>query len=1100
MLKIITGRACSGKTTEIIKKVDENIKNNILNYIMVPEQLTLETEKFFINTMLKPLFLCKIMSFDRLSQEVISKVGGVKSEYIDDIYKVMLIENILLEHKDDLVLYKNSINKAGFLENVVKLFTEFKRYGISIEDIDKILKNTENLTLKIKLTEISKIYSLLEDRISDKFIDNEYRLSLLSEKIPSYVNVKKFEIFFDNFVSFTILEQNVIKNLLKEDIDITITLAYDIDDDSFEVTKKTLDNLITMCNILCKKYTIIHLDKSFKTNEEIRHIEQNFGKNNYCVYKGETNSIFTISCDNTVTEIHKLADEINNLIRNHNYKYSDIAVVVSEHEKYGKLINEIFTKYEIPFFIDSKREITGENIINLVFSFLDMYVKSPNYVNIMNFFKTGLTRISKKDYEIFENFMLNWNMDEKKYISEKVFTDDRYFVDEFENQKENIIDTFNFVNSIYKKHKKVFGKKNTCEVFSNQINIFLEELNVQEHFEILIEKLKSLGNFELVSEISQIYNILIKTIDKMNNVIDDFAVDVSMYKKMLYQGLNNQQIALIPPTIDTVMIMDIQRSKSLGYKALFMAGMNDTLLPSVKNTSILLTENEKEYMKSAGINLNNSTYDIINQEKMSVYTIISKASERIYFSYAMTDINGRGADKSSYIINLEYIFPRIKKIYISKNDIKNLENISFKVAFENMRQDIREMLDNKEFDDEIIKKYKYFTQIKNFDEDIKILNKSIFMKNEIINIDKEYIEKIYKKPIKSSISKIEKYIKCPFSYYINYGINPQVRKNEKLDNLKSGNIMHKYMEEFSKEILQNDTILSLDTKEKIDDFVEKIYSKEDFFEKNVKLVTDSSKRQMNIVNKLKKISKKATNIIIEQKKSSSFKTVYSEKEIKYDLDDISFSGKIDRVDEVEKDGKEYVQIIDYKSSVKSISFEDIYNGLNIQMLFYLYVLSQEDKNPYGVLYFPMLDKKVEINDDIEDLEEKLRETMKMNGIFLDDLSLLKAFENDIDSYSKYTNASIKKDKVSEECSVTNDEMKKLLKKVVDIIRENTHKMLDGDIIPSPMGDSTCVYCDYKNICKFDESIEGFEKKKIEKLRPRAKKQDFFEKIEEKREV
>ena len=148
----------------------------------------------------------------------------------------------------------------------------------------------------------------------------------------------------------------------------------------------------------------------------------------------------------------------------------------------------------------------------------------------------------------------------------------------------------------------------------------------------------------------------------------------------------------------------------------------------------------------------------------------------------------------------------------------------------------------------------------------------------------------------------------------------------------------------------------------------------------------------------------------------------------------------------------------------------------------------------------MLDKKVEINDDIEDLEEKLRETMKMNGIFLDDLSLLKAFENDIDSYSKYTNASIKKDKVSEECSVTNDEMKKLLKKVVDIIRENTHKMLDGDIIPSPMGDSTCVYCDYKNICKFDESIEGFAKKKIEKLRPRAKKQDFFEKIEEKREV
>ena len=368
MLTILTSRACGGKTTQTIRKIKENIENEKLSYVMFPEQLTLEGERLFTSKMDMPLFLCKIMSFDRLSQEVLSKVGGSKKQYIDDICKLMLIENILMEHKEEFVLYKNAINKTGFLENIVDLLTQLKKYEIAPNSLQDFANNCDDALLQTKLLEMSKMYTLLEEKTADKFIDNEYRLALLSEKIDDYVKLRDFEMFFDNFVSFTALEMNVIAQLLKNNVDITITLPYDRSGDScFEVTKDSLEELIKTAMSYGQKYEIIHLDKSYNENEELRFLEENFGKLSIKAYDKPTNDISLTTFDNAVTEVYFVADKINNLVRNHNYRYLDISVAITEDVKYSRLIEEVFTKYEIPFFIDSKKDVSGENIISMVF-------------------------------------------------------------------------------------------------------------------------------------------------------------------------------------------------------------------------------------------------------------------------------------------------------------------------------------------------------------------------------------------------------------------------------------------------------------------------------------------------------------------------------------------------------------------------------------------------------------------------------------------------------------------------------------------------------------------------------------------------------------
>lgn len=1115
MLKIITGRACSGKTSYIIDEIMKNEKEHSLSYLMTPEQLTLETEKMLINIIKKPLFLCKVMSFERFSTEVMLKAGGTKRKYIDEIGKLMLLENILLENKDEFKIYKNAVNKTGFLEAVIQIITEFKKNDISSTKLFEISKNLQdNSLLSLKLSEISKMYTYFENKTADKFIDNESRLNLICEKINYYSKLKNYNVYFDNYVSFTALELKVIQTLLENNIDISISLPYDKDDTSFDTTDLTMKSLLKTAKIADVGYKIINLDNKYKQSKELSHLEENFGKLDFKKYADKPKDISLKYFDKAKTEVMFLANEIKSLIKS-GYRYKDISVVVTEDINYPYIIKEAFELYDIPYFIDNKRPVTQENIISFVFSFLDMMTSGLNYNNIMSFLKTEMTDIKKREYEIFENYMLKWNMNERKYISEKYFSEEKYFENDFEKYKDLIFDIKQYITKIYIQYKDIFKKKNTADVFSKQINTFLENQRCKEKLELIMQEFEENKNYEILAEISQTWNILINTLEKMNMVMQDYEISIEQYKKMLYNALNTQKIAIIPPTIDRVIIMDMQRSKSLGYKVLFILGMNDTLLPRTFKKDIIFQDEDKYIMKDYDINLNSTSLNLLSQEKTAIYMILSKAGEKIYLSYALTDVNMQSSGKSSYIHTIQNIFPKLKEEYISKlsfyekNSIYE-DNMTIKAVFEKLRTDLRDMLKDNNISKDTLRLYKFFKEEKDFEEKVSSLKKSLFIKNNIKKIDYEYIQKIYNLPLSSSISQIQNYARCPFSYYMNYGIRPQKRQNSNIDNTTTGSILHRYMEKFSNEILEKNDMMLLDTKQKIEDFVDKIYQDEEFLGNDINIITSNSKRQKNIIDNLKKISKKATKIIVEQKSSSSFITQGTELKIKdlklklyndkhtdnsnSDMDYILLKGVVDRVDKLEKDKIEYIQVIDYKSSVKKLDFKDVYQGINIQLIFYLYALTdKEDKKPYCAMYFPMIDSKVLISDDnIDKLEEKLREQMKMSGIITDDLEILKKFENDIQDKSKFLDVKLKDSEVKGSSVVSKEDMNLIMKHTIDIIKESAKSILDGVIEPKPVKNA-CTYCDYKNICGFDESVKGFEYKKL----PNVKKNQVFDMLKQK---
>ena len=100
-------------------------------------------------------------------------------------------------------------------------------------------------------------------------------------------------------------------------------------------------------------------------------------------------------------------------------------------------------------------------------------------------------------------------------------------------------------------------------------------------------------------------------------------------------------------------------------------------------------------------------------------------------------------------------------------------------------------------------------------------------------------------------------------------------------------------------------------------------------------------------------------------------------------DSLVLTGVADRVDGWERDGKLYLRVVDYKSGHKTFSLTDVWYGMGLQMLLYLFALEKNGGEHYkkpivpaGVLYVPARDVLLSAPEKLSD-EELLKEKAVM---------------------------------------------------------------------------------------------------------------------------
>ncbi|MDU3352597.1 helicase-exonuclease AddAB subunit AddB [Clostridium sp.] len=1110
-IRFIYGRAGSGKSTYCLNSIKNRLNDNNGNTLiyLVPEQYTFQRETMLLKDVGEEgLLRAQVLSFKTMAQKVFDECGGRVHDRMRDVGKSMLIHKILQESEENLQYFNRISKEQGFTDIISETITEFKKYNVTPSVLREGLTKIDDEELKSKLTDLANIFEKFDISISENLVDTDDELTYLANKLNNCSLYDNAEIWIDEFTTFTPQQMEVIKGLAKKCKEVNIALCMDEvssgDDsevtdifNSLKTTELRILNMMRDEHIGYEKPVNLNDNKNnrFKYNHELKHLEKYFFTYPFKSYKQDVNTIRLYKANNSYDEVENVAKEILRFVRDKGYRFRDISVVCRNIDDYEKIATVIFNEYDIPFFLDKKIDILSNPLIVLILSSIEVMIRNWSYESVFKYLKSGLVNIDSNEIDILENYVLANGIKGFKWTNE-------LSISEEDNDEIDPIKVMIKVREpLIKLHSRIRGNK-SVKAICTAIYEFLIELDCFNRIEEWISEFDEYGMQSKVMEYQQVSEIVIDILDQAVDVIGEDLITINEFYKILNAGFQNREIGIIPVALDQVNIGGIGRIKGRNVKVLFIVGVNDGVLPAANKDEGILSDRDRDLLKENGIELSSSTRAKVFEEQYMVYTALTLASDYLMISYPMADFEGKSLRASIVIPRLKRIFPKL----IEESDLFNLKEKSDKYSkvtapiptFNELILALRRNYENEDVEDYWKDVYCWYKDKEEFYNKSGNILEGLKYSNDGEVVAREKLKKLYS--IKDgrllfSVSRLENYAECPFSYFIKYGLKARDRKVYEFSAPDLGSFMHEILDEFTNKVKRERISWSELNSERCRNIVSDLIEKKLIEDSNS--ILNSSKKYKYFTNRFKRVIAKSVSVLAEQMRKGQFEIFSNEFQfgnlrdgapIKLELpsgEEVYLTGRIDRIDSLDLHGNTYIRVIDYKSGSKKFDLNELYYGLQIQLLVYLdailknseYILHTQAM-PGAILYFkiddPIIKSKSELQD--EEIRKQVLDKLKMNGLLLKDAELVKAMDNDMETYSLVIPATFKKDgDFSSNSSVITEEQFNILREYVNFkMIELCEDMLSGKIRIEPCKNqrtSYCDYCDYSAICQFDTSIK-----------------------------
>lgn len=944
-MRLIYGRAGTGKSEFILRETKKQLQNNLAKkiYIIVPEQFSYATEKRLLETLETGSSInAEVIGFKRLAYRINIELGGSKETNLSNTGRAMLVSYILEQEKKNL----NFLGKANETDLILRTITELKKHNISSNILQEKVKSTENQYLKLKLNDVSTIYTKYENMIQNNYIDEDDILTILAKKIS---NSKMFEnsiVYIDEFAGFTEQEYIIIEEILKKAKQVNITICTDNlkrdtnpETDIFYSNKQVAEKLIKHSNNAnIKVEEAVELNKTYRfNNKELEFLQENIYSPNYKIYKEAVEHINLRLCANHYAEVEETAQNIIKLVRDKNIRFKDISIITKNIEEYSAIVTAVFPKYNIPVFIDNKKELSDNILVKYILSIFDIFDKNWSLDSVLSYIKTGFMDIENKDIYRLENYCKKWGIRGNKWYKEE------WQYDSLNKDVESLNNLRNKIaNPLLNLNKKLKNERNAKSI-TIELYKLLEENNIKQKLEDKIEKLKNKQELKYANEYAGCWNILINILDEINMIFKDQKMTFGEYKNILKSGLEFSKMGKIPEVIDQVIIGDVERSRSHKTNTLFILGLNDGVFPASNYSEGFLNDADRNYLKENGIELAKGSLENLYEDQFNIYKAFTTAENDIYLSYVSSDEEGKAKRPSTLITKVKKIFPNLKE---ASSVIKEDINITTpKATFCELLENIRNLKNGQEIDNIWKSVYLWYNKNSEWKYTLQKAIRAFENKNNPERISDINIKRLYGNVLKTSISRLEQYRRCPFSFHLKYGLKLKEKEELNIKPIDTGSFMHDVIDTFFE---QAENIKNI-TEEEIERKVNQIINEKLLLSKNY--IFTSTPKFVVLTNRLKKVVLQSIKYIVYQVQNSSFEILGNEVEFNRKIDNVEITGKIDRIDVANTEKGKYIRIIDYKSSDKSIDLNELVTGTQIQLITYLDSMASKENLParYAIL-------------------------------------------------------------------------------------------------------------------------------------------------------
>lgn len=1138
-LQFIIGRAGTGKTALIMDRLEEKMIQNpqASSLFLVPDQMTLQTEtELFKRENISGLLHAQIFSFSRLAWRVLQESGGLARTFLTDSGLEMIIRKIMIEKQDELYLFGRNASKKGFIKELEQIFKEMKQYCVDKEQI-RDFESEINLDLKNKMADIATLYDAYEDSLSGKYLENEDYLRLLIDAISGNLFLQQSDIFIDGFHEFSPQEYLVLGELMKTCRSVTIVLTldkiYDVSElneyNLFQMTGTTYANLTEMArNGGCEiAPNIILKDNKRFEKEELLHLEDTWSDIAISKFNGEVKAIAIDEANNRRAEIEGIARRVRQLALD-GYRYRDIAILSRDLDAYETILRSSFQANDVPYFIDKKRTMANHPMVEFLRSSLDIIRTNWQYEAVFQAVRTEFffpldvsSTIYRGKVDIFENYILEngiynkrrW-MDKKPWSYRKIRGLDLNQGVQTDDEKIRE-DTINDVKDQIRKPLMVLEKQlKDAETGMEQASAlfqFMLDVRVDERLDVWRKRAEEANELELAKEHEQAWKSVIGLLDEFVEVMGEEKISLDIFFDIINTGLDALNFALLPPSLDQLIITDMDNSRLLNKKVIFVVGVNDGVLPMKKQESGILSDEDRVDLNMSGVAVRPSGKMMLSTEDFLAYRLLTLPSELLFISYPNADDNGKELSESSYVRRVNTIFPKLRRgVYLS--DPSLLEDVDQAAYISAPRSAIGYLTAQLQFKKRGYQMssvwwdaYQFLKSDKVWGTSTLRILESLFYQNKAENISKEVATALFGEDIHASVSRMERFYSCHFQHFAQHGLKLEERAHFKLQSVDIGEIFHGAMEWISGELRRNSLEWGNLSTEQCMEMAS--LAMKYLVPKLQHEILLSTKRLEYIQYKLLNIIIRATRVLNEQAKISLFKPVGLEVDfgikgqippLKLPLHDnreLILQGRIDRIDEAERDERTFLRIIDYKSSSHDLPMTEVYYGLALQMLTYLDIVVENSAKligkvaePAGVLYFHMHNPLISTDKELTDaeLEKELLKSFRMKGLVLDDALAVSLMDTELEpgKTSTIVPTGLKKDGHFNAHSAT------ATKAEFDVMRQYVrnqyvkagNKIIDGEVAINPYKlkeRKPCQLCPFRSVCQFDASLDSNNYRKLD---------------------
>jgi ATP-dependent helicase/nuclease subunit B len=1112
--RFLLGRAGSGKTYRCLLEVtaeQERDPSGPPLLFLVPEQATYQMSRSLLSGLPgRASARAQVVSFSRLATQLIGEVGGLDRRRLDDLGRQMLIRSLLLGRERDLKLYRGASIKPGLVANLARLLHELRQYCVEPEQLGRGIEALRaDSALARKLHDLHLLYSDYLKRCRSDVFDSDDVPRALAHAIGKSRWLDGARLWVDSFSDFTAQEFDLLQALFRRIKQPTIALSLDPGDlppvdpsvDPARLFHRTEATYRQLCRLLPAgaEVQVVSLPDrntpSRFTAPELAHLEA-------CLFPaaepyplGAPQAVTLVEAADRRAEVDACARRILQLVREHDYRFRDVAVIVRDLQGYHDLVESSFDDYGIPYFIDQRRSMAHHPLVELIRCALRAVAEGWRYEHVLPYLRTGFPPVDASVVDRIDNHAVEHGIEGKAWYEDA----DWPFRASAAHAADRDVRRLNEQRKEAVAALRIFQEKlrpaARSEVRHVAVAIYgmLQELKAKETLESWRCEAERNGQLDLASEHVQAWDATIGLLDELVLTLGDEKFTLAEFTEVLEEGLASLALGLVPPAVDEVLVGSIERSRQPEIKAAFILGLNERQFPLVSGEDPILSDADRASLSECRIELGPTSEDRFHQETYLGYVAFTRASERLWASCTRAADKGKRLNPSSLFDRLRSVFPELTPLRIgARHQPCDLDavlrpadlagGLVHRLRLPDSKADLQQWLT-------------LYDRTREF-EPVKAVLKGVLPAlayDNSAHLQPDRALTLFGDPLEGTVSRLESFAQCPFRHFVRYGLRLEPRSPFRLDVMDLGNYYHAVLKHFVNRT-QGRKWRDL-TPDEAEHLVDEGIDREAPLLRNEILL--STARNRYVLEQCRRSMRLFVRSLLVQSRFTRFEPMHAE--VAFGDDDgpvpafelplpsdrnLKLRGRIDRVDVATVNGQTLVRVVDYKSGGKTLRLDEVFHGLSLQLLAYLLAVTegagaalQLNEPVAAAAFYSRLLCTPKRTDGPEQNDEPTGETFlkefKMRGVFRSDVigsldtSKLQGWSRFLQVYIANSGKVGHQDKSE---AVEPAMMQRLLNMVRQHLIRLAQEIMQGRIDAAPIelrGQRPCRQCDFQAVCRFE---------------------------------